>query len=190
MEQLDKLFSVECIPSVGYISKLIANPSVKISIGEQFEKQTHRSRFEIAGPNGKQVLSIPLIHQSTHQSMAEVQIDYSQNWQIKHWRSIETAYSKAPFFEFYEHLFRPLFTNNFYLLTEFNLQVLHAILRALKINMPILLDTSYCYTLLKEVETINLKYNQVFIDKNGFISNLSTLDLIFNEGPNAMDSVI
>ena len=27
------------------------------------------------------------------------------------------------------------------------------------------------------------QYNQVFMDRHGFIQNLSTLDLLFNEGP-------
>ena len=31
-----------------------------------------------------------------------------------------------------------------------------------------------------------LKYTQVFEDKNGFIPNLSIIDLLFNEGPNAL----
>ena len=31
------------------------------------------------------------------------------------------------------------------------------------------------------------KYTQVFQSKHGFINNLSVLDLIFNEGPNAIN---
>ena len=30
------------------------------------------------------------------------------------------------------------------------------------------------------------KYVQVFSEKNGFINNLSIMDLIFNEGPNSL----
>ena len=32
----------------------------------------------------------------------------------------------------------------------------------------------------------NLKYRQVFSDKNGFLNDLSIIDLIFNEGPNSI----
>ena len=39
----------------------------------------------------------------------------------------------------------------------------------------------------KEVNnTLILKYTQVFEGKNGFIPNLSILDLLFNEGPNTL----
>ena len=33
------------------------------------------------------------------------------------------------------------------------------------------------------------KYTQVFESKHGFINNLSVLDLIFNEGPNAINFI-
>ncbi|MDA9978082.1 WbqC family protein, partial [Flavobacteriaceae bacterium] len=29
-------------------------------------------------------------------------------------------------------------------------------------------------------------YNQVFFEKNGFLNDLSIIDLIFNEGPNSL----
>ena len=33
-------------------------------------------------------------------------------------------------------------------------------------------------------------YTQVFQNKHGFIKNLSVLDLLFNEGPNALDYLL
>ena len=33
-------------------------------------------------------------------------------------------------------------------------------------------------------------YTQVFKNKHGFIKNLSVLDLLFNEGPNALDYLL
>ena len=32
----------------------------------------------------------------------------------------------------------------------------------------------------------NIIYKQVFSDKNGFLNDLSIIDLIFNEGPNSI----
>ena len=34
-------------------------------------------------------------------SLAEVRIDYGQKWLNNHWRTIRSAYGKAPFFEHY-----------------------------------------------------------------------------------------
>ena len=39
----------------------------------------------------------------------------------------------------------------------------------------------------KIVNASILKYNQVFIDKHGFLSNLSIVDLLFNLGPESLD---
>lgn len=187
MEPVINPFPLYCLPSVGFISNLSAMPNSEILLGERFEKQTYRSRFEIAGPQGRQLLSIPLVHKSTHSSMAEVQIDYSQNWNVKHWRSIETAYRRAPFFEFYAHYFEPLFTKKYFLLAELNLEAIQIVLKIIKLKISIELNTDYKETLEPSNFQSSMDYNQVFIEKNGFLLNLSILDLIFNEGPSSKD---
>jgi hypothetical protein len=39
----------------------------------------------------------------------------------------------------------------------------------------------------KDNRFVPYKYNQVFIEKHGFIPNLSIIDLLFNEGPNTLE---
>jgi hypothetical protein len=190
MEALVNPYPLMCLPTSGFMASFLGNSNLTCLLGEHFEKQTARSRFEIAGPNGKQVLSLPIIHKSSHQTVVEVQIDNAQNWRVKHWRSIETAYNKAPFFEFYAHYFYPLFTHKYHLLAEFNLEAIYAIFKALKVKKSLTLNLEPSPVLgpIELKQTAN--YNQVFIEKNGFISHLSVIDLIFNEGPNAMDFLV
>ncbi|MFM9945411.1 MAG: WbqC family protein [Bacteroidia bacterium] len=180
-------FPLYFLPPVGFISKFLSTQKPELLIGEKFEKQTYRSRFEIAGPNGRQLLSIPLIHKSTHAFMAEVQVDYSHNWNVKHWRSIETAYRRAPFFEFYAHYFMPLFTKKYFLLAELNLEALKIIFKILKSEPEIKIQTDFTKTLNLEIVFNPKPYFQVFEEKNGFLHNLSILDLVFNQGPSVMD---
>ena len=47
-------------------------------------------------------------------------------------------------------------------------------------------DMRSCTSVRKEKQYNFLKYTQVFEKKCGFISNLSILDLLFNEGPNTV----
>src|SRR5687768_13193554 len=79
------------LPPVSYVKKLTGHIQMPVSIGEKYIKQTYRTRFEIAGPNNAQLLSIPVIHPGKNSMMAEIVLDHSQNWKVKHWRSIETA---------------------------------------------------------------------------------------------------
>ena len=48
------------------------------------------------------------------------------------------------------------------------------------------LDYRFLVNARKESIINNPSYIQVFQDKYGFINNLSILDLLFNEGPNAL----
>ena len=121
--------------------------------------------------------------------MAFVRLDYSGNWHVKHLRSIETAYRRAPFFEHYIHHIEPLFNTKFFLLSEFNLEALHRVLNCLKLKTKITLDTGYMQSLDLPLSSSEKPYFQVFTERHGFIKDLSILDLIFNEGPSALDFI-
>ena len=49
------------------------------------------------------------------------------------------------------------------------------------------LNTDYKGTLKPLNFESSMDYNQVFIERNGFLPSLSILDLIFNEGPSSKD---
>ena len=181
------LFPLYCLPPLNFLKAFANADKAQLALGEKFEKQTNRNRFAIAGPNGRQLLSLPLVHTSSHAAMCDVQLDYAQPWNIKHWRSIETAYNKAPFFEFYSHYFERLFSQHYFLLAEWNLEAMKCVTKSLKLSVELGLSTEKCQTLNCQFATSHSPYNQVFIEKNGFIANLSVLDLIFNEGPMAKD---
>ena len=55
--------------------------------------------------NGPQKLIIPVRHSRKENEILHdynVKIDNTQNWKVKHWKSIQNAYRSSPFFEFYE----------------------------------------------------------------------------------------
>ena len=63
--------------------------------------------------NGPLKLIIPIKH-NKKQNLYDynTKIDNTQNWKIKHWKSIQNAYRSSPFFEFYEEQFSKVFFNN------------------------------------------------------------------------------
>src|SRR4051794_13079496 len=92
----------QSFPCIDYVKKLIVHKHIKIEQYDTFSKMSFRNRYVILGANGIQSLTIPVQggrEQKT--SIKEVKIDLTTNWNTKHWKSILSAYSKAPYFEFY-----------------------------------------------------------------------------------------
>jgi hypothetical protein len=188
------LLSTAYLPPVSYFVEWLKADSVCLETHEHFVKQTYRNRSSIYSANGKLDLIIPVMHANLYSiPISDVQIAYQENWQIKHWRSIESAYRKSSYFEFYESFLFPLFCQREKSLFEWNSKLLNSILRHLKINHSYSLTESYnatpdVYDYRNKITPASNpgfelpKYFQVFSLKYGFIPNLSILDLLFNIG--------
>lgn len=166
---------------------------------DNYKKQTQRNRLYIHGANGKLMLSIPVKHlgKQGHQRYDNVLIDNQFSWQAQHWKSLEAAYRSSPYFEFYEDEIAFLYKEQFTHLYAFNLSFFKIIHTLIGLNFELSSTIMYEKDVvhkdirpLQEVKTnpveVQLTYTQVFDDKNGFIANLSILDLLFNQGPESL----
>ena len=187
-------------PTLAAFSVLLQN-QVCWEFGGNYQKQSLRNRTYITNDRGLHQLTIPVQGKSKEQprrAYFEILIDNSQPWQRTHWRTLQTAYRTSPYFEFYEHALEPLFTKLHSHLLPFNILAIKTVCECLQIPFPEteskvfvknpLHCEDYRYLATPKAPTTYLfpKYNQVFIEKHGFIPNLSILDLLFNEGPNAL----
>jgi len=172
---------------------------------EHYHKQYYYNRCLISGPNGILKLTIPVLHKSEKTPIKDVQISYEYNWQTLHWRSIEAAYRRSPYFEFYEHYFVSIFSDfKPAFLFEWNTKLFEIINTILGNTIHF----SYTSEYKKTPDTMNdyrslaspsvlsaqnmevKKYQQVFGERHGFLNNLSILDLLFCEGNNAKQYLI
>jgi len=200
------LLSTAYLPPIQYISKLILSSEVLLEQHEKYQKQTYRNRCCIYGANGHQTLVVPVLKQKEG-LITDVHIDHEKKWQQNHWKSIESAYRLSPYFEYYADDLSGFYKKKTDRLFEWNLELLRHIIELLCIQTPLGLtgsfqppaeedENDFRYSIHpkdrmnKPDHTFHpIKYQQVFIDKFGFIPNLSILDLVFNEGPHALEVV-
>jgi hypothetical protein len=187
-----------------YYSKLASSSACIIELDEHFLKQTYRNRAVIFDSNGALKLIIPLKKHSEKTPFRDIRISYDAPWQDLHWKSLESAYRSSPFFEYYEHEFAPFYIGTKYsFLFEYNLAIQEVVLKLLKIKPMIRLTETYekelpetidCRQLISpkkkagdDTDFVIKPYPQVFEPKYGFLPNLSIVDLLFNEGPEALN---
>lgn len=185
-------------PVIQYVA-IAKTSNIIFEVEDNFQKQTYRNRCYIYTANGKHLLNVPVQHsKELKQKTKDVKIDYKDNWQKQHLKTLETAYSSSPFFEFYIDDLLPIFKKRTTFLLDLNFKCHHFIMDALQLEIPTSKTTEYH----KEINFYDLRnlavaksasiyklnrYIQVFEQNNGFISNLSILDLLFMEGPNALN---
>ena len=166
---------------------------------DNYQKQSYRNRAYIAHSNGKLLLNIPVKHsqKGIRKKTNEVVVENSFPWQIQHWKSLESAYRTSPYFEYYEDELKPLFFKPVRSLFDFNLEAFDLICELLAISKrykftkeyfknPSQLDLRKLVNPKLDLDIKLESYFQVLNKENNFIANLSILDLLFSEGPNAV----
>jgi hypothetical protein len=193
------------LPPIAYMALLHAAGEVCIEAQENYIKSCYRNRCEVMGPNGIIDLSIPVRGgRDHHQLYMGTAIAYDSDWQHRHYMSILSCYGSAPFYEHYMSYLKPFYEKKHTNLFEYNKELLELLIRLLKLEVKLtytdmyekhpdgktdlrntfkpgrsldgfIMDDRKWY--LKEVS-----YMRVF-DSEDHSLNISSLDLLFNEGP-------
>lgn len=190
------LFPIHLFPSIEYYAYLIQASHCIFEGEDHYQKQTSRNRYVIYGANGKLPLTIPVQHKKGSRFYKDTRIAYEMDWQRLHIKSLRSAYQSSPYFEYYEDDFIPLFTSKGPFLIDFNLKSFNLVNNLLQVDIEVektqeywhktdLYDFREHFQTKKESAQEFPPYIQVFSSQKGFIKNLSILDLLFNEGPNA-----
>src|SRR5210317_580298 len=123
-------------PNIAHFSAIVKAKEVTFEMDDNFLKQTYRNRTYIYAANGKLLLNIPVIHsQKNRQKYRDVKISKDTNWQSLHWKSLCSAYSTSPFFEFYKDELEPLFHTKTDFIFDFNLKCIEAIFECIQLNV-------------------------------------------------------
>ncbi len=191
------VFPTSYFPNIQYLSFLRNFDEITLDVGEHFIKQTIRNRAYVLGPNSVLKLIVPLQKWKNNTSVKDIKISYSEDWQKLHWKTLEASYRSSPYFEYYEEKFKGIILNsNHEYLIDLNLQSINFILETLGLDPKINSSREYIAPDENEADFRNhlnvvaeitdfKRYTQVF-GKKDFVENLSCIDLICNEGPNAI----
>jgi hypothetical protein len=189
-------------PCILYYSLVLRIDVVHIESKEHFVKRSFRNKMQLPGPNGILDLSIPLEKGKSKKSMDEVAISYAENWSKSHLHTIHTLYKNAPFFEHYIDQIKAIYEVKYDRLIDLQHAIHQFIFKALKHEKELLYTKDYHTDYQEDLfidarnhllpSAVNIEgfmhqpYMQIFEEKIGFKSNMSVLDLIMCEGPNAI----
>ena len=181
---------------------LLQGMSPVFEVCDHFQKQTYRTRCYVTTSNGKQALYVPVRHTKSgyHKFTRQTQIDYTtEDWRKQHLKTLSVAYRSSPFFEFYEDDIYAIFGVKYKFLLDLNMAIHRFVMEALQ--EPIRVELSVTKTYEKNTQILDFRsmvnpkskkyffqmtpYTQLFSNKNGFLSNLSILDLLFMQGPSS-----
>ena len=196
-------------------SPMDLSPSVVyIEACENYQKQSYRNRCRFYAADGVQALSFPITHEGgTHKHpVGDVKVDYSTPWLLQHKRAIVSAYRTSAYFEYYQDELFDILDSRPERLLDLNMALLRFFIDKTGLAVDLRLTDEYSAggvitgsdgisvvcddlrevihpkrpnTILSDL-ALEKPYFQVFAPKYGFKSDLSIMDLLFNEGPDSI----
>ena len=188
-------------PSIAYLVLLAKYPHVVLEVHEHYPKQTYRNRCYIQGANQVQLLSIPIRKVTGKVLTKDIRMESGMAWRHHHWRTLQSAYGNAPFFDFFASDFHDILYQKNHFLVDLTIPILTKCLEIVQLlTYPLTYSQSYQRGPsagifdARNVLTPALppswpgffqpvSYPQVF--GKDFAPNLSVIDLLFCEGSQA-----
>ncbi len=198
------VIELQYFPCIAYFWLAYQAEDCLVDVHEHYVKQTYRNRTVINAANGPLTLTIPVKHLHPKMKVKDVEVDHRQKWSKNHWRTIQSAYGKAPFFDYYAPYLSSVFETEKKLLIDYQRETLSICQKLLGLDLAFHFSEKYVEKLEGEVfdlrSSIHPKlgfgklsgfepkpYIQLF--GKDFVPNLSILDLLFCEGPNASSTI-
>lgn len=192
------------MPPIETFARLAQFRRVQFEAYEHWVKRSYRNRCRVAGPGGELSLSVPLHREGgTRRVMKDIRIAYTQDWRKVHWQTFTTGYRRSPYFEYYEDRFEPFFRDNYEKLIDLNTALFRFFAEILELDLEIAFTERWDPQV--SIGCVDLRdamspragagrpdpfykapqYSQVFVERHGFLPDLSIADLVFNYGPKA-----
>ena len=207
------------MPWAGYMNKIASSDTFVFLDTVQFKKNEWQNRNRIKTATGWQWLSVPVSYHYPERIL-DIRVNNLVRWGEKHWRTLVTNYSRAPYFQTYAGFFQDTFSRKWEFLSDLNIHIIQylmevwglktrtikasqlgiehedptgrllAICRRLDAKTYLAGRDGPKYMNLDQFDLQKVRiwyqefstkaYTQMF---EGFIPDLSSIDLLFNLGP-------
>lgn len=126
------------LPWLGLFHK-IALADLFISFDQvQYQPKDWNNRNRIKTPQGPIWLTVPVLRKGyLDKTISDIEINNSEPWARKHWRSLSITYAKAPHFARYAGFFEDTYHRRWESLVELNTYMLRWFLEALAIPVQV-----------------------------------------------------
>ena len=177
---------------------------LRLEACENYQKQSYRNRCRIYAAGGVESLTLPVVHEGGTSSLPirEIRVDWSRDWLPRMERAIVSAYESSPYFEYYRDSLFDILESRPEKLFDLNIRLIHYFLGKIGISADIDFTTEYerpgetapdirdlrglIHPKRPSILKTEKPYWQVFAAKYGFKSDLSVMDLLFNEGSDSI----
>jgi hypothetical protein len=131
------------LPWLGYFNLIDQSDIFVILDNVQLEKNDWQIRNRIKTFHGELMLSISRKRNKgqTLPLLKETEINDSTNWRKKHIKSIETAYTKAEFFNEVFEFIQPLINSDLTILSLFNINIIKSISERIGIKKEFIISS-------------------------------------------------
>jgi WbqC-like protein len=128
------------LPYPGFFHKLSLADIFVIMDDVQYDKRfTNRNR--ILDPQGPQWLTVPINKAHKFSPNNQVQINNALPWRETHWKKICASYANADYFPIYREYFEALYSREWRLLFDLDLETIRQLMDWLGIKIPIIRES-------------------------------------------------
>jgi len=189
-------------PCIAYFVRCWPYDTICLEVFGTYQKQTYNNRCYIKTAHNVDRLTVPVVGGKKKLRYQEIRIDHQQNWARHHWRALCTAYGRAPYFLYFAGEIYDLLFSDYIFLYQLNVACLKLCWKLLQV--PKATQLTEKYQIIPSQEVFDARY-QILPCKNNapatccpaswypqvfgttFVPNLSILDVLFCQGPEAVE---
>lgn len=130
------------LPWMGFFEMIDATDIYVVFDHVQFVKKYWDQRNRIKTANGVIWLTIPVHNAPQETRICDVKVSYDNGNPLeKHWKTIALSYKKAPYFNEYKSIFEKIYSKEYSLLRDLNIELIETVCAILGIKTKIMFSS-------------------------------------------------